>query len=93
MLAAAGFEPHANMSTSHHMMVYGCSEPGDTGAVWNCGEMAAQTEGEESGPVCREGAQIIYAWAMDAPEFKLPAGMYILQKSSTESHSHAHHGA
>ena len=64
------------MNTSHHMLIYGCAEPGDSQRVWNCGEMAAEVPGQESGPVCKEGAQIIYAWAMDAPDLELPAGAY-----------------
>ena len=26
------------------------------------------------GPVCAEGAQIVYAWAMDAPQLSMPKG-------------------
>jgi peptidylglycine monooxygenase len=69
-LYLTGFEPHANMSMAHHMLLYGCAEPGDSQKEWNCGEMAAPSE--ETGPVCKSGAQIIYAWAMNAPDLRLP---------------------
>ncbi len=29
---------------------------------------------EIRGPVCKTGAKIIYAWAMDAPDLELPEG-------------------
>ena len=43
-------------------------------ATWDCGEMAARDPGQESHPVCAPGStsQIIFAWAMDAPELELP---------------------
>ena len=40
--------------------------------AWNCGEMAQAQEGMELHQPCKSGNQIIYAWAMDAPELKLP---------------------
>ncbi len=44
-----GFRPNSSQHIAHHMLVYGCEEPGsDDGDVWNCGEMAA---GEEDGIV------------------------------------------
>jgi len=68
-----GFTPHASMHTAHHMLMFGCSVPGSTELVWNCGEMQQRNDDEfESGPVCAEGQQIMYAWAKDAPEFNLP---------------------
>ncbi|XP_049291352.1 peptidylglycine alpha-hydroxylating monooxygenase [Anopheles funestus] len=70
-----GFEPNATMATAHHMLLYGCGEPGSESAVWNCGEMAGGSE--ESGSPCGSGApsQIIYAWARDAPKLELPEGV------------------
>ena len=46
-------------------------------ATWDCGEMAARDPGQESHPVCAPGSasQIIFAWAMDAPELELPPGV------------------
>ncbi|KAL3865812.1 hypothetical protein ACJMK2_043162 [Sinanodonta woodiana] len=67
-----GFAPHANMEIAHHILLYGCMEPGSAKQPWNCGEMAHMTSEYNTGPVCRSGAQILYAWAMDAPSLKLP---------------------
>ncbi|KAH3837295.1 hypothetical protein DPMN_110680 [Dreissena polymorpha] len=66
-----GFEPHANMAIAHHILLYGCEEPGSH-EVWNCGEMASKTSSYKVGPVCSSGAKILYAWAMDAPALTLP---------------------
>lgn len=35
---------------------------------------ANQDDTFEQGPVCRSGAKIVYAWAMDAPDLHLPPG-------------------
>lgn len=74
-----GFEPNATMNTAHHMLMYGCGEPGSVKPVWNCGEMAP-TDGspeEETASPCGKGthSQIIYAWARDAPALVLPDGV------------------
>lgn len=67
------FTPHAKMGTAHHVLLYGCEEPGDDkDEAWNCGEMAASETSEEIGPVCKTGQTIVYAWARDAPALKLP---------------------
>ena len=34
----------------------------------------------QTAPVCKSGAKILYAWAMDAPPLSLPSGK-ILNKS------------
>ena len=70
-----GFKPNATKMTAHHMLVYGCEEPGDVSPTWNCGEMAVSEPGLENHPVCASGSQIIYAWAMDAKSLKLPEGV------------------
>lgn len=67
-----GFKPHANMKIAHHMLLYGCSTPGSSAKVWNCGEMAHVTSTYETAGVCGSGSQIVYAWAMDAPSLSLP---------------------
>ena len=33
----------------------------------------------KAGPVCKSGAKILYAWAMDAPSLKLPPGKTIFK--------------
>jgi len=72
-----GFQPHADMHTAHHMLVYGCASPGSSDEVWNCGEMSTGEKVPQfrSGSVCSSGSHIVYAWARDAPEFKLPEGV------------------
>ena len=70
-----GFKPNATKMTAHHMLIYGCEEPGDVSPAWNCGEMAVSEPGLENHPVCASGSQIIYAWAMDATSLKLPEGV------------------
>ncbi|XP_036330065.1 peptidylglycine alpha-hydroxylating monooxygenase [Rhagoletis pomonella] len=62
------------MNTAHHMLVYGCEEPGSTKAVWNCGEMSKGSSAESHSP-CSGSSQILYAWARDAPRLELPDGV------------------
>lgn len=73
-----GFQPNASMNVAHHMLMYGCGEPGSTQPVWNCGEMAKTDNSEEEfASTCRPGSHsaIIYAWARDAPTLRLPDGV------------------
>lgn len=70
-----GFEPNATMATAHHMLVFGCTQPGSSKAVWDCGEMANTNSKVDTAPPCADGAQVIYAWARDAPQFDLPEGV------------------
>lgn len=46
------------MNVAHHMLMYGCGEPGSsTQPVWNCGEMAKkENDDEETASPCRSGA-------------------------------------
>jgi len=67
------FTPNATAHTAHHMLVYGCEEPGSEDPTWNCGEMMEPEPGKELHQPCKSGNQIVYAWAMDAPELVLPA--------------------
>ncbi|XP_022671226.1 peptidylglycine alpha-hydroxylating monooxygenase-like isoform X2 [Varroa jacobsoni] len=75
-----GFLPNATAHTAHHILVYGCSIPGyhqrDTPrAIWDCGEMTGGQSKYRRAPVCADGSQILYAWALDAPPLKLPKGV------------------
>lgn len=85
------------MHTAHHILLFGCSEPGSNADSWNCGEMhkgdhshmhmegmdmpASQDQGhgddryKVASPPCNGQTKIIYAWAMNAPELKLPEGV------------------
>ncbi|XP_055377670.1 peptidylglycine alpha-hydroxylating monooxygenase [Condylostylus longicornis] len=71
------YEPNATMDTAHHMLIYGCQEPGSENPVWNCGEMASSNSEEETASPCstRSHSQILYAWARDAPKLYLPDGV------------------
>jgi peptidylglycine monooxygenase len=71
------FQPNATMNTAHHILLYGCGEPGSNKPLWNCGEMTQADDDEETGSPCKAGAhsQIIYAWARDAPRLDLPDGV------------------
>ncbi|XP_062590678.1 peptidylglycine alpha-hydroxylating monooxygenase-like [Saccostrea cucullata] len=66
------YEPHASKEIAHHMMVYGCGEPGSTEDSWACGEMDDRSDDS----VCKDGQrEIVYAWAMDADSRELPEGV------------------
>jgi len=67
-----GFRPKALQHTAHHMLIYGCEEPGTQEEVWNCGEMQGKPDGLEHYHPCKKGSTIIYGWAKDAPDFELP---------------------
>nr|XP_022915094.1 peptidylglycine alpha-hydroxylating monooxygenase [Onthophagus taurus] len=69
-----GFEPNATMHDVHHMLLFGCSVPGTTDDVWDCGEMAA-SDGSKNirrAIPCAEGSHVLYAWARDATKLNLP---------------------
>lgn len=75
-----GFEPNATMHTAHHMLLYGCAEPGSNEAVWNCGEMQSKDRDHDfhAASPCKSGSQVVYAWARDAPPLTLPEGVGFL---------------
>ncbi|KPJ09404.1 Peptidylglycine alpha-hydroxylating monooxygenase [Papilio machaon] len=75
-----GFQPKASMHTAHHMLLYGCLQPGGNESVWNCGEMQnndADNLYTRANP-CSSGSQIVYAWARDAPSLHLPTDVGFL---------------
>ncbi|XP_074651531.1 peptidyl-glycine alpha-amidating monooxygenase B-like isoform X2 [Tubulanus polymorphus] len=55
-----GFEPKANMSTAHHVLLFGCSSQPHTG----CGNICPYNR-----------AEVLYAWARDAPPLNLKKGV------------------
>ncbi|XP_031553480.1 peptidyl-glycine alpha-amidating monooxygenase B-like isoform X3 [Actinia tenebrosa] len=61
-----GYNPHAEMHTAHHMLLFGCEVPASQEKSWNCGDMGVG--------VCRSGSaeKIMYAWGRNAPVLKLP---------------------
>nr|XP_048298105.1 peptidyl-glycine alpha-amidating monooxygenase isoform X11 [Myodes glareolus] len=58
------FKPRASMDTVHHMLLFGCNMPSSTGSYWFCDE-----------GTCTDKANILYAWARDAPPTRLPKGV------------------
>ncbi|XP_037657704.1 peptidyl-glycine alpha-amidating monooxygenase isoform X13 [Choloepus didactylus] len=58
------FRPHASMDTVHHMLLFGCNMPSSTGNYWFCDE-----------GTCTDKANILYAWARNAPPTTLPKGV------------------
>ncbi|XP_054739928.1 peptidylglycine alpha-hydroxylating monooxygenase isoform X1 [Anastrepha obliqua] len=71
-----GYEPNATMNTAHHMLIYGCGEPGSTKSVWNCGEMSEAHSTDSASPCGPKAhSQVLYAWARDAPKLNLPQGV------------------
>lgn len=68
-----GFQAQALEGTAHHILLFGCEEPGSDEEVWDCGEM--DTEGKDQSTPCNGWPRILYAWAMNAPPMKLPDGV------------------
>ncbi|CAB3240256.1 unnamed protein product [Arctia plantaginis] len=80
-----GFEPNATMHTAHHMLLYGCTDPGSNESVWSCGEMQSNEVDDiyNTASPCRSGSQIVYAWARDAPSLHLPKDVgFLIGKDS-----------
>ncbi|KAJ2940619.1 hypothetical protein O0L34_g14725 [Tuta absoluta] len=79
-----GFEPNASMHTAHHMLLYGCTEPGSNDLVWGCGEMqGTEDEKYKIASPCKSGSQVVYAWARDAPSLHLPKDVgFLIGKDS-----------
>merc|ERR1719443_326614 len=70
-----GFDPVAEAGTAHHMLVFGCEEPGRREALFSCGEMGIVLPGTRQAKPCQSGSQVIYAWAKNAPQLTLPEGV------------------
>ncbi|XP_045481412.1 peptidylglycine alpha-hydroxylating monooxygenase isoform X2 [Harmonia axyridis] len=71
-----GFEPNATMDRIHHMILFGCTEPGSDDPYWDCGEMSMTEPNElKKRPPCSSGTHVIYAWARDAKSLTLPEGV------------------
>ncbi|KAL3289700.1 hypothetical protein HHI36_023100 [Cryptolaemus montrouzieri] len=72
-----GFEPNATMDRVHHMILFGCTTPGNDDPYWDCGEMSME-RGKNSlkeSPPCSSGTHVIYAWARNAKSLTLPEGV------------------
>ena len=60
------------MGTAHHMLLFGCEEPGQKESLFSCGEMGTVLQGTKQAAPCARGQQILYAWAKNAPRLDLP---------------------
>ncbi|XP_022106613.1 peptidyl-glycine alpha-amidating monooxygenase-like [Acanthaster planci] len=61
-----GFEPHANMNTAHHMLLYGCGDVQvSPGLSYDCVRMGS----------CRGKGNILFAWARNASQPTIPTGV------------------
>ncbi|GMR53697.1 hypothetical protein PMAYCL1PPCAC_23892, partial [Pristionchus mayeri] len=68
-----GFDVLNEKHNAHHILLFGCPEPGSDSPVWDCGEMASdEWTGRERAPPCSANPSILYAWAHDAPNLQLP---------------------
>jgi len=70
-----GFDPIADKDQVHHMLMFGCEEPGSDDAVWDCGEMSAAETKYRRSPTCASQPNILYAWGRGAPKLELPEGV------------------
>ncbi|BFY98727.1 hypothetical protein BsWGS_01767 [Bradybaena similaris] len=76
------FTPHASKRVIHHLMVYGCPQAASNQSSWMCDHFESNEFSNES--VCAGGErQILFAWALDAPEMALPEGVGIRVSGST----------
>ncbi|CAH8855785.1 unnamed protein product [Trichobilharzia szidati] len=64
------FEPLYDPELAHHMILFSCEKPGSENHLWRCDEMSTNTS-----PVCEGTPEIVFAWAMGAPSFKMPEGV------------------
>lgn len=80
------FKPESTKQIAHHILLFGCDDE-SVNELWNCGEMSSGTKNPQykSGPVCKGKQSIIYAWAMDAPELKLPTDVAFKLGGTTQN--------
>jgi peptidylglycine monooxygenase len=70
------FEALADAKHVHHIILFGCDEPGNDAKVWDCGEMTANKNSEyQQSPVCKNNPEIIFSWGKNAPKLELPEGV------------------
>lgn len=60
---AVKFKPLADEETAHHMLVFACAKPKHYKEYWDCAKDSPCKDYEET---------IVYAWAKNAPELKMP---------------------
>nr|AAC47825.1 peptidylglycine alpha-hydroxylating monooxygenase [Calliactis parasitica] len=83
-----GYQPHAEMHTAHHMLLFGCEYPPSQDKFWNCGDMGVGVCGRNS----RE--KIMYAWGRNAKVLELPkdVGFKVGDKDSRYLVLQVHYG-
>jgi peptidylglycine monooxygenase len=80
-----GFDPIADMHEVHHILLFGCEEPGSEDPVWDCGEMSIARTQYRRAPTCATQPQILYAWGKGAPKLELPKGVGFPVGGETQS--------
>ncbi|CAG9534227.1 unnamed protein product [Cercopithifilaria johnstoni] len=70
-----GYKPNATMQKAHHMLLFGCSQPGSDEAIWDCGDMTTVGPNFQRAPICIDQPRILYGWGRNAPELYLPEGV------------------
>jgi len=81
-----GFEPIADNHQVHHMLMFGCEEPGNNfEPVWDCGEMATSESKYAKSPTCASQPDILYAWGKGAPKLELPKDVGFRVGAETKS--------
>ena len=66
----------SNVLLTIHRNFIGCKTPGRKDKLFNCGAMTAKQEDLNSSlSPCGSGSQVVYAWALNAPELILPDGV------------------
>ena len=75
-LFSAGFEPHGNMTTAHHILLYGCEEPGDTRKVWYVYSTRSASNPENLCIVsCLEWESRVYTWTVNLGMYIVPTAL------------------
>nr|AAG44250.1 peptidylglycine alpha-amidating monooxygenase [Calliactis parasitica] len=59
------FEPKSDPKIAHHMLLFGCNQPGSKESIWDCG----------SSSECNGDNNILFAWANGATAKNLPKGV------------------
>uniref|UniRef100_A0A0N5AWM1 peptidylglycine monooxygenase n=1 Tax=Syphacia muris TaxID=451379 RepID=A0A0N5AWM1_9BILA len=63
------------MQKAHHMLLFGCDEPGSYEKIWDCGQMTVAGPSFVRAQPCKNKQSVIYAWGRDAPPLVLPEGV------------------
>ncbi|EFO28034.1 hypothetical protein LOAG_00450 [Loa loa] len=70
-----GYKPFATMQKAHHMLLFGCGQPGTDEVIWDCGDMTTAGPDFQRAPICKDQPNILYAWGRNASELHLPEGV------------------